>query len=302
MSEIWSADLSVPQELAAGLIREQFAPLPRRSVVLLSEGWDYAVFRVDDDWTFRFPRRDVVVPGTELEVAVLPLLAPLLPVPVPAPSFLGRPVDRFPRPFYGAAFLRGAEPGVSLSGRARAGIARPLARALRALHAPEALAAAGSLLPADPMLRADMAVRVPRTREALAALGELGGWRASPAAEAILDRALELGPAQPTAVCHGDLHFRQLLVDGRELTGIVDWVDVCRSDPGVDLAIAWSLLPPPARAEFLDEYGPVSAGSLLRGRVVALYLSAALARYAHIESLAGVEAEALAALDRTLEG
>jgi Phosphotransferase enzyme family len=115
-----------------------------------------------------------------------------------------------------------------------------------------------------------MALRVPRTRAELAAVGELGIWQPPPGLDELLQHAAALPPPEPRAVCHGDLHFRQLLVDGGELTGIIDWVDVCRSDPGVDLQLAWSLLPPAARDDFVDEYGPVTE-SLLRARVVALF-------------------------------
>jgi len=51
------AEQHVDEERARKLIRAQFAPLPERSIVALSEGWDYAAYLVDDAWTFRFPRR-----------------------------------------------------------------------------------------------------------------------------------------------------------------------------------------------------------------------------------------------------
>jgi aminoglycoside phosphotransferase (APT) family kinase protein len=146
-----------------------------------------------------------------------------------------------------------------------------------------------------------MGVRVPRTREAIDGVVALGLWRPPPLVETILEQALVLPPAEPSAICHGDLHFRQLLVDWSELSGIIDWVDVCRSDPGVDLQIVWSFLPPAGRASFFEEYGPVSEESLLRARVLALFLSATLARYGHAEGLLTVETEALAGLRRTLE-
>lgn len=298
MSE-WTAEQHVDAKLACRLVREQFAPLPERSVSPVSEGWDYAVHLVDDRWAFRFPRRAAVVPGTEREIAVLGRIAPLLPVPVPEPSHVGRPTGTFPWPFYGARFLPGVEAcDVRLSSDDRVRMARPLARALRRLHAPETLAAAGDLLPFDPIRRADMSVRVPKTRDAIDAVRELGLWEPPPVVEEILAAAGRLPSAEPSAVCHGDLHFRQLLVDGGELGGIIDWVDVCRSDPGVDLQLLWSFLPPAGRDAFLDEYGPVSEGSLLRARVLALFLNAILARYGHAEGLAAVEAEALAGLSR----
>jgi aminoglycoside phosphotransferase (APT) family kinase protein len=296
----WTAEAHVDAELARGLIAEQFAPLPRSSVELLSEGWDYVVHLVDGEWAFRFPRREVVVPNTIREIAVLGLLAAHLPVGVPAPVYVGRPTGAFPWPFFGARFLPGVEASdASLSDEDRARLARPLARALRALHAPNVLAEVGPLLPFDPIRRADMSVRLTRTREELAAVVELGVWEAPPELEEILDRAAALPAPAAVAICHGDLHFRQLLVDAGELTGIIDWVDVCRSDPGVDLQLVWSFLPSAAREEFLDEYGPVTEDSLLRARILALFLNAVLARYAIAEDLPTVAAEALAGLHRT---
>jgi aminoglycoside phosphotransferase (APT) family kinase protein len=292
----WTAEVQVDEALAGRLLAAQFPPLPQRSLALLGEGWDYAAFLVDEEWVFRFPRRAVVVPGTEREIATLPLLAPSLPVAVPTPEQVGRPSDDFPWPFYGARFLPGAEPGPSLPDDARVAIARQLARALRALHAPAARAAYGGALPFDPMGRGEMAVRVPRTRESLAAIADL--WEPPPEADALFERALELPAPEARALCHGDLHFRQLLVDGSALTGIVDWVDLCRGDPGIDLLLLYSFLPPDARDVFLAEYGEVAPASLVRARVLAVNLMAVLARYGHDEGMAGVEAEALAGLDR----
>jgi aminoglycoside phosphotransferase (APT) family kinase protein len=299
----WTAEVRVDEALARELVAEQFAPLPRRSVELVSEGWDYVVHLVDGEWAFRFPRRAVVVPGTEREIAVLGLLAPHLPVAVPAPVYVGRPTERFAWPFFGAHFLPGIEAGeAALSDAERAQMARPLARALRALHGPAVLAELGGLLPFDPIRRADMSLRVPRTRAELAAVAELGVWQQPPGLDELLEHATALPPPEPRAVCHGDLHFRQILVDGGKLTGIIDWVDVCRSDPGVDLQLAWGLLPRAARDEFFDEYGPVTDESLLRARVVALFLNAVLARYGSAEGMPTIAAEAVAGLRRASDG
>jgi aminoglycoside phosphotransferase (APT) family kinase protein len=292
----WTADVRVDEALARQLVAAQFAPLPERSLAFLGEGWDYAAFLVDESLVFRFPRREVGLPGTEREIAKLPVLAPLLPVAVPNPVHVGRPSDDFPWPFYGASYLRGAEPDSFLSEDARGTLARPLARALRALHADATLAATGDGLPVDPMGRADMAVRVPRTRETTAAIAEL--WQAPAEIDELLEQALELPPPEPTAVCHGDLHFRQLLVDGSTLVGIVDWVDLCRGDPSMDLSLVFGFLPAVARRAFFAEYGEVDPASVVRARVLALNLMSVLARYGHDEGMPGVEGEALAALGR----
>ncbi|HEY2373927.1 MAG TPA: phosphotransferase [Gaiellaceae bacterium] len=286
---VWSAAEHVDEDRAARLIHAQFAPLPERSVELLSEGWDYAVHRVDGSWAFRFPRREVVVAGLGRELACLPLLTERLPVGVPAPVFVGAPGNGYPWPFYGAALLPGRE---ATSADAEA-IARPLARVLRALHGCEL----DCELPADPLGRVDTALRVPRTRVLLEELGEL-----TSAAQSLLAEAETLPAASHPAVCHGDLHLRQLLVDGVELSGIVDWVDVCRSDPAVDLSIAWSLLTPAARAMLFDEYGPVDREREVLARIVAAFLSAMLVQWARAEDVPGVLDEAAAGLRRAVAG
>jgi len=292
----WTAEVRVDEALARELIAAQFPPLPERLLVFLGEGWDYTAFLVDESLVFRFPRREIGLPGTVREIAKLPVLAPLLPVAIPNPVHVGRPSAEFPWPFYSASFLHGAEPDASLSDDARRSLARPLARALRALHDGAILDAAGDGLPVDPMGRADMAVRVPRTRETVAAIGEL--WQPPAEFDDLLKRAVELPPPEPTAVCHGDLHFRQLLVDGSTLAGIVDWVDLCRGDPSMDLSLVFGFLPGAGRREFFADYGEVEPASVVRARVLALNLMSVLVRYGHDERMPGVEGEALAALDR----
>jgi aminoglycoside phosphotransferase (APT) family kinase protein len=283
MPEVWSAEEQVDEERARLLVRRRFPELATDDVTLVSEGWDYAVFRVAGEWAFRFPRREVVAAGTEREIAVLPKLAERLPVAVPAPVFVGRAGDDFPWPFYGARYLEGAE----ATGRPVDPTA--LGAALRALHAPATLEAVGEQLPVDPSGRVDMAVRLPRLR----ALGV--------DAPELFAAAETLPPARHTAVCHGDLHMRQLLVADGALTGIVDWVDVCRSDPAVDLSVAWSTLDTAARPAFFAAYGEVGEDTRVRARIVAAFLCAMLADWATKEELPLVAGAARAGLTRAIE-
>jgi aminoglycoside phosphotransferase (APT) family kinase protein len=283
MPEVWSAEEHVDEERARRLVRRRFPDLAAEDVTLVSEGWDYVVFRVDAEWAFRFPRREAVVPGTEREIAVLPELAARLPVGVPAPVFVGRPGDDFPWPFYGARYLAGVE----ATGRPVEPAA--LGAALRVLHAPETVAEVGCELTVDPLGRADMGVRLPRLRE----LGV--------DAPALVTAAEALPPARDTSVCHSDLHMRQLLVDGDTLTGIVDWVDVCRSDPAVDLSVAWSTLDADARPSFFAAYGEVAEETRVRARVVAAFLCALLADWAGKEQVPVVRDAALAGLARAID-
>jgi aminoglycoside phosphotransferase (APT) family kinase protein len=295
----WAAEIEVGEALVRRVLADQFELEPG-ALRLFAEGWDSSVWLADEHWAFRFPRRRIAVPGLERELAVLPRLAPLLPVRIPVPAFVGVPSEAFPWPFSGSALLPGREPTVASPPEGgRAELASSLGSFLRALHAPELAAAAGAdALPVDFNRRADMVARVPRTREQLAALERLGLWRPSPTVERVLGEAERLPPAKDLTLVHGDLHFRHLLVEDGALGGVIDWGDVCRADPAVDLQLVWSFLPAPARTRFLQAYGPVPEERLLRARVLALSLCAALAAYGHHESLSDVEGEALAGLRR----
>lgn len=299
----WSAEVTVERDLAYHLIAGQFDGLELRELSLLGEGWDNTVWLVDRRWVFRFPRRAVVIPGIEREMALLPRLAPLLPLPIPVPVFFGRPADGYPWPFFGAALIQGAETAdAACSDADRGRLARPLASFLRALHDRDTAAAVdpNRELPNDPMGRADMKLRVRLTVERLAEVVRLGLWRAPASVGVVLDAARGLGVPEPSALVHGDLHLRHLLVDDAcAAAGVIDWIDICRGDPGIDLPLFWCLLPAPARAEFLDVYGTVTEAQLLRARVLAIFLSATLAVYAHHEGIANLQREALAALDRS---
>jgi aminoglycoside phosphotransferase (APT) family kinase protein len=292
----WTAELVVDEELARQLLA-QFPELSAASLRPFAEGWDYTIWLVNENWTFRFPRREIVVPGMRREIAVLPELAPLLPIPVPAPVFVGRPAEAFPWPFFGSELLPGRELGeAALDDPIRVEIGRSLAGFLRRLHDAEVTYE----LPTDGNRRADMSVRVPKTRKQLEELEAAGLWQRPASVDRLLETAEGLPPSNVVAVVHGDLHFRQVLVgDDGSPTGVIDWVDVCRSDPAIDLSMLWSYLPRHGRAAFLSEYGPVSDEQLVRARVIALSLSAALAHYGHNEGFSAIEREALSGLART---
>jgi aminoglycoside phosphotransferase (APT) family kinase protein len=300
----WDADVEIGEPLVRALLQEQFPELDASSARLIGEGWDNSVWVVEDGWAFRFPRREIAILGVRRELALLPRLAPLLPVPIPVPTFVGRPSERFPWPFFGAPLLPGREPAdTDLTEYARHELAAALGQLLRVLHSPEtrALVDPKSALPVDFNRRADMAVRVPRARENIAMLQELGLWRPPAAADAILVAAAALpAPSGELVLAHGDLHVRHVLVTRGAVAGVIDWGDVCLADACIDLMLVWSLLPPAGRERFFAEYGPVSDEQLLRARLLALVLDSMLVRYAHDAGNPNLKREALAGLDRTL--
>jgi len=194
----------------------------------------------------------VAIAGVEREIALLPQLAPRLPLAIPDAAYAGAPGPRFGWPWFGSRLIAGREiAAAGLDDAARLALAPRLAGFLRALHATELPALAG--LPVDPNRRTDMAARVPRTRAALAAAAAQGLWHPPEHVGALLDRAARLAPAQATVLVHGDLHVRHLLVDAAgELAGVIDWGDVCRAHPAADLSLYWSLPAPAGREAFAE--------------------------------------------------
>jgi aminoglycoside phosphotransferase (APT) family kinase protein len=299
----WRAEIVVDSGLVRRLLRHQFGELEVRSLERLGEGWDNSVWLVDEHWVFRFPRRQIAVPAVARQAALLPRLAPLLPLPIPEPAFVGRPSNGFPWPFFGAPLLQGREAARSSpSDDERAGAATPLGEFLRALHAASMLELEGvAQLPFDPMGRADMAKRVRMTHDRLRELREEGVWAAPAQVDELLVEAAALAASSQAALAHGDLHLRHLLVaeDGTP-TAVVDWDDLCVGDPAIDLVLYWSYLPPAARPTFRATYGPLGDDQLLRARVLSVFLCGTLAVYGRHEGDRALEVEAVAGLDRTV--
>jgi aminoglycoside phosphotransferase (APT) family kinase protein len=296
MSE-WDAEVAIDEPLVRAVLAEQFPELDATSARLLGEGWDNSVWVVEDTWAFRFPRRDIAIPGMERELEVLPRLAPFLPVSIPEPRFVGVPGDLFPWPFFGAPLLAGVEAAdAELSEDTRTELGSELGRFLRALHEVELAAD----LPDDPIRRADTPFRVERMRERLAASEALGVWQAPPEVERILAEGERLPLSTQRVTTHGDLHVRHVLVGAGALSGVIDWGDMCRSDPAIDLMLVWSLLSPAGRERFVAAYGKVDEEGMLRARVLALFLGLTLALYGRDVGNARLERECLAGLERTL--
>ena len=285
--------MTVDETLARRLIAEQFPELADAPLRRLAEGWDNVVWLVGERWAFRFPQRPMGAELIERELRVLPLIAPALPAPVPVPVFAGRPGVGYPWSFFGAPLIAGVEAcDAALDDGARVRLAPVLGRFLRALHDVPMIDG----LPHDPTQRADMRHRASLTREWIEQLD-----RRPAGLERLLEEAEGLPPAEGEVVAHGDLHIRHVMVDpDGELTGVIDWGDVCRADPSIDLSLLWSFFGAEGRAAFLAEYGPVSEAQLLRARALAVNLSVILAVYGRDEGMSGVEREALQGLDRCL--
>jgi aminoglycoside phosphotransferase (APT) family kinase protein len=295
----WDSEVEVDEALARALVGDTYPALVTESFRPLGVGWDNTAWLADENVVFRFPRREIALPGILREMVVLPQIAPRLPFAIPDAAYPGAPSELFPWPWFGSRLIPGHEihEHGGLHEDSRQALAHDLGVFLRALHTIHVPIDAD--LPVDPNGRADMSARVPRTRLSLLELDRSGTLGAR--AAGILDAAESLPPTDRLVLAHGDLHFRHALInDHGGLAGIIDWGDVCLSAAGIDLSLYWSLLPPTARAAFRSAYGEISEENLIRARVLALSLSALLALYGRDQNMRGVEREALHGIERTL--
>jgi aminoglycoside phosphotransferase (APT) family kinase protein len=275
----WTAERTVDAALARALIRGQFPALEGEPTPL-GQGWDNSAFLVGDV-VFRFPRRQLAVTLLERESRHLPALQEL-PLRVPNPIYLGRPSEPYPWPFSGYHRLPGRS-ACSLDDAQRRAVAAPLGAFLRALHARPA----GDAAP-DELGRLDIAKKAGQARAEL------------PDLDPILAGHLEVpppSPGRPQVLVHGDLYARHLLVDGDRLSAVIDWGDVHRNDPAIDLSVAWSFLPPEARADFRAAYGDIDDETWRLARFRATTHSILTATYAAAIGDAELAAEGARALD-----
>ena len=248
----WDPEHGVDRELAVRLVGAIWSDLGSEPVYVGS-GWDVDVWRFGA-YAVRFPRRAFGIACLENELRVLPAIADRVVVPVPRPLRIGEPAFGYPSRFYVHAFLAGAP--LIRTPCELAVLAAPLGAFLRELHA------------IDVPLHDDPRGGIPQVAARALARLELVPDDVADRARVILTAPPSGEP--PRTVIHGDLHAANLLVDARGLCGVIDWGDAARGDPAVDLAVAWSALPPDARPAFRAAYGPIDPDTWARARIHAV--------------------------------
>ena len=91
-----AAELGIDAGLVRRLLVEQQPGLADLSIRIIANGWDNVVVRLGSDLTVRLPRRQASAQLLLNEQRWLPELAARLPLPIPAPTFNGRPASGYP--------------------------------------------------------------------------------------------------------------------------------------------------------------------------------------------------------------
>lgn len=220
-------------------IAEQFPELTPVAARHLGEGCDSVALLINDTWVFRFPRTAEVEAQLAVESALLPALAPKLPLDIPRFEFHGRPGAHFPRRFVGYRRISGTPAiGTDPGDLDPADVGR-LGQFLARLHdTPLDLARACGVRD-EPLggvlgeLRDDALRALVEVRKA-APEAPYGQWRA------LLEDPPRLPDTAPV-LAHNDLAAEHILVhsESRRVTGVIDWSDAAITSPEVDLAGFW---------------------------------------------------------------
>jgi aminoglycoside phosphotransferase (APT) family kinase protein len=237
----------VDEPLVRSLIADQHPNLRGLSLEHLDAGWDNTLWRLGDELLVRLPRRAQAAALVANEQRWLPTLAPLLPLPVPAPVRTGRPSIDYPWKWSIVPWLSGS-PGDQSTISDPEDAARRLGEFLRALHQP-----APTDAPLNPYRGVPLAQRSSTFEDRMV---EFANEVDVVATRSVWDRACAAPQwsKRPTWV-HGDLHPANTLISQGTLVGIVDFGDICAGDPATDLAAAMMLLPRSSDATFADAYG-----------------------------------------------
>ncbi|MFG1642685.1 phosphotransferase [Amycolatopsis sp. NPDC049252] len=253
-------DTEITADLVRALLEEQHPDLAGLPVRAVAGGWGNQMWRLGDELSVRMQRMDPT-PALQLkERRWLPVLAPLLPLPVPTPVRSGAPSERFPKHWTVMTWVPG-EPLDHGSIRRGGHAADTLAEFLRALHV---------AAPADAPVATD---RGAHPRDCTGGFENfLQAVAPDDAAEvrAVWDDAVA-APAWegPPVWVHGDLHPANVVVSDGTLSGVVDFGDLFAGDPAWDLAAAWVLLPAGTASRFFDRYARADEAAIRRARGLA---------------------------------
>ncbi|OME96933.1 MULTISPECIES: aminoglycoside phosphotransferase family protein [Paenibacillus] len=269
---LWDAEWEVTEPLVRLLLNRQFPQLSTLKVQEIGNGWDNTVYRVGDEYVFRFPRRGIAISLLNTEAKILPKLANYITVPYAKPLFFGKESEDYPAPFLGYTYLPGKFP-IGISDQMRIQSASTLARFLKNLHSfPVEIAQQAGVL-SDQRNLTDLAGRKDKMLNLLSNLTHYI-TQAELNEIAVYLQGIHLDRARHRHVLiHGDLHFKNMLVDDAgKLSGIIDWGDINIGHPACDLSIVYSFLPPASREAFYNIYGEVDEETKILARMIAVYI------------------------------
>lgn len=239
-------NLTSDVSLAKQLVKQQFphwTKLPIKAVE--SGGTDNNIFRLGAHICLRLPRRPDAIAQVAREQEFLPRFNNL-PLQVPQPLALGKPTNAYTSPWTICNWIDGQEAHLDNIDNVN-DMAQQLAQFLTALHQVN--------IDGAPLASEDTGNRgVDLSLKHLGTSKAINGVSNEYDAK-ILTKIWQQARDQPKwqsapVWLHGDIKPDNLIAKNGQLAAVIDFGLMAVGDPAVDLMLAWSVLPPTARAIF----------------------------------------------------
>lgn len=257
---------SISGKLLHSLVSSQFpqwADLPVTPVQ--PGGWDNRTFRLGTELLVRMPSSEAYAKQVEKDHRWLPVLAPALPLAIPATLALGTPEHGYPFQWGVYRWIEG-EPASCARIEDLVEFATTLGGFLRHL---QAIAASDGPKPGNHNFHRGgvLAIYDAEVREALAVLGPTVDVKC---ACDLWNAAVATTWRNAPVWVHGDIVPTNLLLHDGRLTAVIDFGLLAIGDPACDISIYWTFLRGAARAAFRTAL-PLDEDTWLRGRAWALW-------------------------------
>ena len=203
---------------------------------LLGEGLDFQVFKVDERWLFRFPKRKSGIAKLNTEYKLLSSLGEWVSLPVPNYEYFSESHESSSRPFAGYRKLPGFSGDVSKMVD-QPGISQQLGIFLSGLHT----------YPVDKAREADVPEKRDlvvfwrnRSCEQLRKLDDINVNK--DLLRCYFDNDTPKSFEGSASLVHNDLWAEHILVDSRSggVSGIIDWGDTAIGNPAIDFACLYA--------------------------------------------------------------
>jgi aminoglycoside phosphotransferase (APT) family kinase protein len=281
MMPMWNPEYVVTKEIGRKLIGEQFPELAPVSLRPLGEGFDNTVYEVNEQFVFRFPRREIAVRLLQTEGRILPFLVSVLPLPIPEPIYFGKANPDYKWPYIGYRKVKGVTAD-RLTLPQRKGMTDLLAAFLRALHSFPVAKAQSVGVSYDELERLNIEKRKSLLEEQVKQIEALHLYKDMNALQTYALHVDSYKYEGRETLVHGDLHIRNIVVDEQgRLSGVIDWGDVHIGNPAIDLAGVYSILPPESRKDFYSIYGEVEKEEKELARFRAVFTNTVLLLYGY---------------------
>ncbi|MDA1362132.1 aminoglycoside phosphotransferase family protein [Glycomyces luteolus] len=254
------SDWAIDERLLRDLLEQQHPDLAGLEIKAVDGGWTNQMWRLGPDLAVRIPRTEEAPELLEREHNRLPDLASRLPLPIPVPTRLGQPSERFPHSWLITTWVHGTPADIAPIADAES--ATVLAEFLTALHTE-----GPADTPANDGRGAALHTMDKHFEQALERHPDVDADRAR-----TVWRTAREAPRhdRPGVWLHGDLHPANVVVKDGALAGVIDFGELFVGDPAVDLAAAWILLPDGADEAFFNAYKAADEATVLRARALAL--------------------------------